>query len=81
MGMLLKTIEERGSSMKALKDGCPDYKKSAGNPLTTTRRYFLGKAAKGLGAMALNPLNERFSLRQAGEWLPDFPTSPPRPSE
>ena len=46
--------------MRALKDGCPDYNKSTGNPLTTTRRYFLGKAAKGVGAVALGSLlNER----------------------
>ena len=69
--------------MKALKDGCPDYKKSAGNPLTTTRRYFLGKAAKGLGAMALGTLlNELlFAQDKPVNGLPDFPTSPPRPSE
>ena len=66
--------------MKALKDGCPDYKKSAGNPLTTTRRYFLGKAAKGLGAMALGTLlNERlFAQDKPVNGLPGFPNFAPK---
>jgi len=37
-------------------EGCTGYQKLSENPLTMTRRYFLGKSAKGLGGLALGSL-------------------------
>ena len=37
-------------------EGCTGYNKLSENPLTMTRRYFLGKSAKGLGGLALGSL-------------------------
>jgi hypothetical protein len=37
-------------------EGCRGYHQLAENPLVTTRRYFLGKAARGLGGLALGSL-------------------------
>ena len=66
--------------MSNLKDGCPDYNSSSGNPLTMTRRYFLGKAAKGLGTVALGSLlNERlFAQDRPANGLPGFPNFAPK---
>jgi len=38
------------------REGCTGYNKLSENPLTMTRRYFLGKSAKGLGGLALGSL-------------------------
>ena len=42
--------------MTNLHHGCTDYNQLSANPLTMTRRYFLGKSAKGLGGLALGSL-------------------------
>jgi hypothetical protein len=42
--------------MTNLHHGCTGYNQLSANPLTMTRRYFLGKSAKGLGGLALGSL-------------------------
>ncbi len=61
-------------------EGCSGYNKLSDNPLTMTRRYFLGKAAKGLGTVALGSLlNERlFATQSANGGLPGFPNFAPK---
>ncbi len=49
-------------------EGCTGYNNLSDNPLTMTRRYFLGKAAKGLGGVALGSLlNEQLFSATDGQ--------------
>lgn len=59
---------------------CHNYAKLSCNPLTMTRRYFLGKAAKGLGGVALASLLNGNLLAQPskGNGLPGFPNFAPK---
>ena len=61
-------------------EGCTGYNKLSENPLTMTRRYFLGKAAKGLGGVALGSLlNERLLAGpETVDGLPQFPNFAPK---
>lgn len=61
-------------------DGCTGYQKLSGNPLTMTRRYFLGKTAKGLGGVALaSLLNENLFAADAPKTgLPGIPHFAPK---
>ena len=56
--------------------GCRGYAGLAGDPLAMTRRYFLGKSAKGLGSVALASLlnHELFSALEPDGGLPAFPS-------
>ncbi len=66
--------------MANYQEGCSGYNKLSENPLTMTRRYFLGKAAKGLGGIALGSLlNERLLARpESTNGLPEFPNFAPK---
>jgi hypothetical protein len=59
---------------------CHNYAQLSDNPLTMTRRFFLGKAAKGLGGVALaSLLNEKLLASPAdGNGLPGFPHFAPK---
>lgn len=61
-------------------EGCTGYNRLSENPLTMTRRYFLGKAAKGLGGVALcSLLNERLLAGpETASGMPRFPNFAPK---
>jgi hypothetical protein len=61
-------------------DGCTGYQQLSGNPLTMTRRYFLGKAAKGLGGVALASLlnNKLMAEEVRNGGLPGIPHFAPK---
>ena len=63
-----------------LSHGCCGYQQLSANPLTMTRRYFLGKAARGLGGVALaSLLNENlFAAPSRNNGLPGFPNFAPK---
>lgn len=48
-------------------EGCTGYDKLSDNPLTMTRRYFLGRTAKGLGGVALGSLLNEQLFSAIGE--------------
>lgn len=66
--------------MATLTEGCTGYQKLSANPLTMTRRYFLGKAAKGLGGLALGSLlSDRLVADPTSlGGLPGFPNFAPK---
>lgn len=59
---------------------CHNYVQLSDNPLTMTRRFFLGKAAKGLGGVALaSLLNKNVLAAPAdGNGLPGLPNFAPK---
>lgn len=59
---------------------CPGYAELSENPLSLTRRYFLGKSAKGLGGVALASLlnHKLFSAPQPNAGFPAFPNFAPK---
>lgn len=66
--------------MAIQEEGCSGYNKLSENPLTMTRRLFLGKAAKGLGGVALGSLLNDGLLAQPNqaEGVPPFPNFAPK---
>ena len=61
-------------------EGCRGYHQLAANPLLTTRRYFLGKTARGLGGLALGALLNPRLLAEADQMggLPGIPHFAPK---
>lgn len=59
---------------------CQNYSQLSANPLTATRRQFLGKAARGLGGVALASLLNRnlFAAQPETNGLPGFPNFAPK---
>ena len=59
---------------------CHSYSQLSGNPLTMTRRFFLGKAARGLGGVALASLlnNKLLAAPGGGNGLPGIPHFAPK---
>ena len=69
------------NNQSSLVDGeCHNYSELSSNPLTMTRRFFLGKTAKGLGGMALASLLNRNLLAspQNGYGLSGLPHFAPK---
>jgi hypothetical protein len=66
--------------MASYEESCSGYNEIHGNPLTITRRYFLGKAAKGLGGIALGSLLNEQLLAQSDSigGLSRFPNFTPK---
>ncbi|MBT5816125.1 MAG: DUF1501 domain-containing protein, partial [Opitutales bacterium] len=61
-------------------EGCTGYNKLSENPLTMTRRYFLGKSAKGLGGFALGSLlgDRLVAEPNVAEGVSQFPNFAPK---
>ena len=59
---------------------CHSYAQLSKNPLTMTRRFFLGKAATGLGGMALASLLNKnlFAAESTSNGLPGIPHFAPK---